>query len=140
MQIVIEIPDVIARRLQTRWSNLTQKVLELTFQAAQQAELVSETEAEAVLRQTEVVPDIEVLRYMEQQAVLYEAQKERLLQTHRGQYILFEDGKVLDADADFETLVLRTFAQNGPRDVFVQQVGVENATPVVRTPFVTRSP
>ena len=29
MQIVIEIPDEIARRLQKRWSDLTHKVLEL---------------------------------------------------------------------------------------------------------------
>lgn len=126
MQIVIEIPDAIARRLQPHWSNLTRKVLELLFQAAQQAELVSAAEAEAALQQAdqqaELEPNPETLRYMEQQAALYEAQRERLLQTHAGQYIHFEDGTVLDADADFETLILRTFAETGSKDVFIQAV------------------
>lgn len=142
MQIVIEIPDAIARRLQTHWSNLTRKVLELLFQAAQQAELVSEAEAEAALQQAEqqaaLEPNSEALRYMEQQAALYEAQREQLLQTHAGQYVLFEDGKVLDADTDFETLILRTFLENGYRDVFIQQVGAETVMPTVRTPFLTK--
>lgn len=108
------------------WSNLTRKVLELLFQAAQQAEIVSPAEAEAALQQaepqTEVEPNPETLRYMAQQAALYEAQREHLLKTHAGQYVLFEDGKVLDADIDFETLILRIFAETGPRDVFIQQV------------------
>ncbi len=139
MQIVIEIPDAIACRLQTHWSNLTRKILELLFQAAQQAELVSEAEAEAALQQAdqqaELEPNPETLRYMEQQAASYEAQREQLLQTHAGQYVHFEDGNVLDADTDFETLILRTFAETGPRDVFIQQVGGEAVTPTVRTPY-----
>ena len=140
MQITIEIPDAIAQRLQTHWSNLTQKVLELTVQTAQQTELVNEAETEAILRQTQKVEaDPEVLRYMEQQAALYKSQQNQLLGTYLGQYILFEDGKVLDADLDFETLILRIFAETGPRDVFIRQVGVEPTRPIGRTPFPIRS-
>jgi hypothetical protein len=51
MQIVLEIPDAIAKRLQIHWSNLARKLLELLVQAAQQADLVSPSEAEAVLGQ-----------------------------------------------------------------------------------------
>lgn len=74
---------------------------------------------------------------MERQAALYEAQREQLLQIHPEQYVLFGDGKVLDADTDFETLILRIFAEIGPREVFIQQVGIEAATPVMRTSLLT---
>jgi hypothetical protein len=60
MQIVLEIPDAIAKRLQTHWSNLTRKIVELLVQAAQQAELVSQSEAEAVLYQNVEPTDIAV--------------------------------------------------------------------------------
>lgn len=50
MKIVIEIPDAIAQRLQQRWRNLTSKRLERLFQAAQQADIINTTEAEAVLQ------------------------------------------------------------------------------------------
>jgi uncharacterized protein (DUF3084 family) len=135
MQIVIDIPDAIAQRLQNHWSNLTQKILELLFQAAQQAELVSEAEAKALLQPSDLEPNPEILAYMEQQAILYDEQREHLLQTHLGQYVRFENGQILDADQDLETLILRTYAATGPRDVFIRQVRAEEPTPFVRTPL-----
>ena len=76
---MVEIPDEIAKRLQRRWSNLTHKVLELLFQAAQQADIVSKTEVEAVLQQRDKASNVEILAYMERQSVLYEEHREQLL-------------------------------------------------------------
>ena len=78
-QIVVEIPDEFAIRLQRRWSNLTHKGLELLFQAAQQADIVSKTEVEAVLQQRDKASNVEILAYMERQSVLYEEHREQLL-------------------------------------------------------------
>ena len=139
MQIVIDIPDVIAERLQKHWSNLTRKVLELLFQAAEQANIVSGAEAEAVLQAHEAEADPEVLAYMERQSSLYQKHQAQLHQTYLGQYVLFEDGNVLDADADFEALVLRTFENEAPRDVFIKQVGSSDELPLVRTPFLSKA-
>lgn len=140
MQITIEMPDAIAQRLQLHWSNLRRKILELLFQAAQQAELVSSAEADAALEQTVTdAPASEVLDYMERQATLYSAQRDALTQRYLGQYVLFADGQVLDADRNFETLILRAYAETGPRDVFIQQVGSEDVTPMVRTPLLSRA-
>ncbi|MGD1896849.1 MAG: hypothetical protein ACFB16_07840 [Phormidesmis sp.] len=140
MQIIIEIPDVIAKRLQKRWNNLTGKVLELLFHAAQQAEILSETEVSEAIKHHETESNQEeVLAYMERQSALYQKHREHLIQTHKGQYILFEDGNVLDAAPDFETLILRTFEQNGPKDAFIQHVGSEDTSPAVRTPFLSKA-
>lgn len=66
------------------------------------------------------MPNPAALAYIERQSIAYEQHREQLLQNYKGQYVLFENGNVLDADIDFDTLVLRVIAQSGPRDVFIQ--------------------
>lgn len=139
MQIIIDIPDALGQRLQTRWSNLTQKASELLLQAAQNAEIVSPAEAEAAIQSSEHTHDSDVLAYMERQATLYEAQKDQLISTYQGQFVYFEEGKVIDADNDFEILILRIFADSGPRDIFIRQVSAEAVVPSIRTPFLPQT-
>ncbi|MEL6490069.1 MAG: hypothetical protein AAFQ95_08905 [Cyanobacteria bacterium J06621_3] len=53
--------------------------MELLFQAAQQADIVSKTEVEAVLQQRDKASNVEILAYMERQSVFYEEHREQLL-------------------------------------------------------------
>jgi hypothetical protein len=50
MQIMIEIPDVIAQRMMQRWEILPQKVLEALVAEAYKAEIVSHAEVGRILQ------------------------------------------------------------------------------------------
>lgn len=142
MQITIEIPDAIVQRIQPHWTNLAQKLLELLLQSASQAGLITAAEADAIpLEQAidDLSPDQQILQDMDRQALLYEQQRRELLLRYKGQYIVFKDGVVLDADVDYASLIRRSYAESGPRPLFVRLVAAEDPTYLVRTPFMARS-
>jgi hypothetical protein len=141
MQITIEIPDAIVQRIQPHWTNLAQKVLELLLQSASQAGLITAAEADAIpLEQSiELTPDQRILQDMDRQALLYEQQRRELLPRYNGQYIVFQDGVVLDADTDYASLIRRSYAESGPRPLFIRLVAAEDPSYSVRTPFMNRS-
>jgi hypothetical protein len=141
MQITIEIPDAIVQRIQPHWTNLAQKLLELLLQSASQAGLITAAEAEAIpLEQSiELTPDQRILQDMDKQALLYEQQRHELLTRYNGQYIVFQDGVVLDADTDYASLIRRSYAESGPRPLFIRLVAAVDPSYSVRTPFMSRS-
>jgi hypothetical protein len=141
MQITIEIPDAIVQRIQPHWTNLAQKLLELLLQSASQAGLITAAEADAIpLEQSiELTPDQRILQDMDKQALLYEQQRHELLTRYNGQYIVFQDGVVLDADTDYASLIRRSYAESGPRPLFIRLVAAEDPSYSVRTPFMNRS-
>jgi hypothetical protein len=141
MQITIEIPDAIVQRIQPHWTNLAQKLLELLLQSASQAGLITAAEAEAIpLEQSiELTPDQRILQDMDRQALLYEQQRSELVTRYQGQYIVFKDGVVLDADTDYASLIRRSYAESGPRPLFIRLVAAEDPNYSVRTPFMNRS-
>jgi hypothetical protein len=67
-------------------------------------------------------PDPVVLEYMERQSIAFEQAKPELMAQFLNQYVWFEDGRVLDADVDHETLVLRVYGDGEPRPLFVRKV------------------
>jgi hypothetical protein len=141
MQITIEIPDAIVQRIQPHWTNLAQKLLELLLQSASQAGLITAAEADAIpLEQSiELTPDQRTLQDMDKQALLYEQQRHELLTRYNGQYIVFQDGVVLDADTDYASLIRRSYAESGPRPLFIRLVAAADPSYSVRTPFMSRS-
>jgi hypothetical protein len=141
MQITIEIPDAIVQRIQPHWTNLAQKLLELLLQSASQAGLITAAEADAIpLEQSiELTPDQRILQDMDKQALLYEQQRHELLTRYNGQYIVFQDGVVLDADTDYASLIRRSYAESGPRPLFIRLVTAADPSYFVRTPFMNRS-
>jgi hypothetical protein len=141
MQITIEIPDAIVQRIQPHWTNLAQKLLELLVQSASQAGLITAAEADAIpLEQSiELTPDQQILQDMDTQSLLYEQQRHELLTRYNGQYIVFQDGVVLDADTDYASLIRRSYAESGPRPLFIRLVAAEDPSYSVRTPFMSRS-
>ena len=82
----------------------------------------------------ETYPDSAILEYMEHQAGLFEQMRAQLVAQYLGQYILFEDGQVLDADEDHAALVLRTYEKTGLRPLFVRRVLEAEPQLGVRTP------
>ena len=62
------------------------------------------------------------LQYLEQQNALYEQLKLSLLPQYQGQFIAFEDGRVLDADRNEQLLAQRVYQAYGYRDLLIKQV------------------
>lgn len=67
-------------------------------------------------------PSPDVMAYMERQSELFDRAKPQLIEPFLNQYVWFEDGQVLDADVDHETLVLRCYGDGEPRPLFVRKV------------------
>ena len=62
------------------------------------------------------------LQYLEQQNALYQQLKLSLLPEYQGQFIAFEDGRVLDADLNEQRLAQRVYRTYGYRDLLIKQV------------------
>jgi hypothetical protein len=86
-------------------------------------------------RSTSIAPDPAVMAYMEHQAIAFEQAKPDLMPQFLNQYVWFEDGQVLDADVDHETLVLRVYGDGEPRPLFVKKVVAVEPQFVVRSPL-----
>jgi hypothetical protein len=69
--------------------------------------------------------DRDRLEYMERQRDLFDGAKPALLEKYLNQYIAFEDGQVLDSDADRQKLAERIYGKYGCRDFLMKQVTVE---------------
>jgi hypothetical protein len=69
-----------------------------------------------------IYPATELSAYMEQQSDLFDRAKPQLIRTYLGQYVWFENGEVLDADLNHEALVLRIYAAEAPRPLFIRKV------------------
>jgi hypothetical protein len=62
------------------------------------------------------------LKYLEQQHLLYEKIKPSLLSEYSGQFIAFEDGRILDFDSNERQLVQRVYKAYGYRDLLIIKV------------------
>jgi hypothetical protein len=89
----------------------------------------------ATTRPPQAAPDPTVMEYMERQAIAFEQAKPDLIVQFLNQYVWFEDGQVLDADVDHETLVLRVYGDGEPRPLFVKKVVAVEPQFVVRSPL-----
>lgn len=69
--------------------------------------------------------DRDRLEYLERQGQLYEEAKPALLEQYLGEYVAFEDGKVLDHDSDDRALAERVYAKYGYRDLIMKKVAVK---------------
>jgi hypothetical protein len=67
-------------------------------------------------------PAPEIVVYMEQQAEMFETAKPHLIEQFLDRYVWFENGQVLDSDANHEALVLRIYGDGEPRSLFVRKV------------------
>jgi hypothetical protein len=65
------------------------------------------------------------LEYFENQKTLYEIAKPALVEQYLGEFIAFEDGRVLDHDLNEQKLVQRVYQQYGYRDLLIRQVWLE---------------
>jgi hypothetical protein len=70
--------------------------------------------------ETELLP--ERLDYLRRQEFLYERAKPELLQRFAGEFIVFENGAVLDHDRDERALLHRVYRQHGYRDLLIKRV------------------
>jgi hypothetical protein len=80
-------------------------------------------------------PDPQILDYIEHQAQQFDRMRPELLKKYQGQYIWFENGKVLDVDTDQTALVTRIYSENKPRPMLIKQVLPQDPQPKLRTPF-----
>ncbi|MEL6439420.1 MAG: hypothetical protein AAFQ80_09230 [Cyanobacteria bacterium J06621_8] len=80
-------------------------------------------------------PSEETRNYLQTQSELYERHLPQLLEKYAGMYIIFEDGKVIDADNDEATLVMGTYATKGTQDLFIKKVIGTEPTLRARMPF-----
>ena len=62
------------------------------------------------------------LKYLEQQHLLYEQIKPSLLAEYLGQFIAFENGKILDFDSNERQLAQRVYKKYGYRDLLIIKV------------------
>ena len=67
-------------------------------------------------------PSITIRNYMEEQARLFEEKREILSKQYLGEYVLFENGEVIDHGKDKSTLVKKAYEKNGPKPLFITKV------------------
>lgn len=60
--------------------------------------------------------------YISRQAILFESMLPELLQQYSGQWVLFEDGQVIDADCDHKDLLTRVKKSVGDKIVLIKKV------------------
>jgi hypothetical protein len=65
------------------------------------------------------------LEYLDRQKNLYESLKPELVERYIGEFIAFEDGRVLDHDRNECKLVERVYRDYGYRDLLIKQVWLE---------------
>ena len=65
------------------------------------------------------------LQYFEIQKALYETAKPQIIEQYLGEFIAFEDGRVLDHDLSEQKLVQRVYQHYGYRDLLIKQVWLE---------------
>jgi hypothetical protein len=64
----------------------------------------------------------ERISYLNRQEFLFEQMKATLVAEYLGEFIAFEDGIVLDHDANEMTLLSRVYRAHGYRDLLIKQV------------------
>lgn len=74
--------------------------------------------------------------YVNRQALLFEKMHAFLLENYQGQWVLFEDGQVLDADSDY-TILLARISNQGKKPFFMRKVCPIETFPLVN---VSNSP
>ncbi len=90
---------------------------------------------ESSSQEEEMYPSKETRNYLQTQSELYEHHLPQLLEKYAGMYIIFEDGKVIDADNDEAALVMRAYDKMGTKDLFVKKVIDPEPTLRARIPF-----
>jgi hypothetical protein len=65
------------------------------------------------------------LEYLDRQKNLYENVKPELVDQYLGEFIAFEDGRVLDHDLNERSLIERVYRDYGYRDLLIKQVWLE---------------
>jgi hypothetical protein len=65
------------------------------------------------------------IEYFEIQKALYETAKPQLIERYLGEFVAFEDGRVLDHDLSEQKLVQRVYQDYGYRDLLIKQVWIE---------------
>jgi hypothetical protein len=91
--------------------------------------------AEISAKDREIYPSTETRNYLQRQSELYDKFKPQLLKKYAGMYIIFEDGKVIDADKNEAELVMRAYKKIGIKDLFVKKVIENEPNLVARLPF-----
>lgn len=69
--------------------------------------------------------EISRLEYFDRQKALYDRAKPELVDRYSGEFVAFEDGRVLDHDLDEQKLVERVYRQYGYRDLLIKQVWLD---------------
>lgn len=69
--------------------------------------------------------DRDRLEYLDRQQNLFNAAKPALLEKYLNQHVAFEDGQILDHDADDQKLAERVYAKYGYRDLIMQRVALK---------------
>lgn len=64
--------------------------------------------------------DISRLEYLDRQKALYDRAKPELVDLYSGEFIVFEDGHVLDHDLDEQKLIQRVYQKYGYRDLLIK--------------------
>ena len=65
------------------------------------------------------------LEYLDRQKNLYESIKPELVDRYLGEFVAFEDGRVLDHDPNERNLIERVYRDYGDRDLLIKQVWLE---------------
>ena len=66
--------------------------------------------------------DVKARNYINRQANLFESMLPELLKTHSGQWVLFEDRRVIDADWNYQDLLERVRNAVGDKIVLIKKV------------------
>jgi hypothetical protein len=66
------------------------------------------------------------LEYLDRQKSLYESVKPELVDQYLGEFIAFEDGRVLDHDLNERSLIERVYRDYGYRDLLIKQVWLKD--------------
>ena len=72
-------------------------------------------------------PDLAISRieYLDRQKNLYESITPELVDRYLGEFVAFEDSRVLDHDPNERNLIERVYRDYGDRDLLIKQVWLE---------------
>lgn len=77
--------------------------------------------------------------YISRQALLFDKMRSELASQYLGKWVLFEEGKVLDADEEHKALLKRVSETGGNKIVFISKVELQEPQPVPATSLSSTS-
>jgi glycerol-3-phosphate cytidylyltransferase-like family protein len=84
----------------------------------------------------ESYPRPEIIEHIRKQSKIFEEKRSELLEQYSDNYVLFEDGKVIDFDKDEMSLAIRAYEKGQTKSLFIKKVTPKDPEIVINSNFL----